>query len=141
MGNLSTGESLDLIQMISGVNRQLEQAIEARLKPSGVAIEQYRVLRALNTRDGQPMGELAGQVFVDSPTLTKIIDRMIANADVFRAPDPHDRRRVLIFRSEKGAATFRDLDILVQGSEQGFVGRLDKTGAEQLRLLLANLLK
>ncbi|MBX9458021.1 MAG: MarR family transcriptional regulator [Rhizobium sp.] len=141
MADSSIDDSHDLIQLISGVNRRLEQAIEARLKPSGVAIEQYRVLKALDVLDGQPMGELAAQVFVDSPTLTKIIDRMIANADVYRAPDPHDRRRVLIFRSDKGAATYRNLQARVDGYEKTLVGQLERDGAGQLRVLLESLLR
>jgi DNA-binding MarR family transcriptional regulator len=86
------------------------------------------------------LGELADQVFVDSPTLTKIVDRMVTNADVYRAPDPHDRRKVLIFLSEKGKATFEDLRSLVEEPESGLVGRLDRRDAKQLRSLLENLL-
>lgn len=141
MADSSIDDSHDLIQLISGVNRRLEQAIEARLKPSGVAIEQYRVLKALDTLDGQPMGELAAQVFVDSPTLTKIIDRMIASADVYRAPDPHDRRRVLIFRSDKGAATYRSLQARLDGYEKTLVGQLERDDAGQLKALLESLLR
>lgn len=140
MSSLSAGESLELIQLISGVNRRLEQAIEARLKPAGIPIEQYRILASLSRRDGRAMGELAAEVFVDSPTLTKIVDRMVANADVFRAPDPHDRRKVLIFLSEKGRAGIEALRPLVEAPETGLVGPLGRREAEQLRVLLESLL-
>ena len=140
MSGLSARESLELIQLISGVNRRLEQAVEARLKPSGIPIEQYRVLASLSRQDGRAMGELAAEIFVDSPTLTKIIDRMVANADVFRAPDPHDRRKVLIFLSEKGRAAIASLRTLVEAPENDLVGPLDRGDAEQLRALLESLL-
>ncbi|PYE32221.1 DNA-binding MarR family transcriptional regulator [Rhizobium sp. PP-F2F-G38] len=140
MSTLSDGESGELLKLISGVNRQFEQTIEARLKPSGLPIEQYRVLEALDRHDGQSMGELAVEVFVDSPTLTKIIDRMIANADVYRAPDPNDRRKVLVFRSDKGAQTLLSLRAIVKGSQSGIVNRLDRHEASQLRSLLRNML-
>jgi DNA-binding MarR family transcriptional regulator len=133
-------EPLDLIHLISGVNRQMEKAIEARLKPSGVAIERYRVLAALSLKDGRSMGDLAAQVFVDLPTLTKIIDRMVANAEVYRSPDANDRRRVLIFISERGQETFRTLRGLLQPNDETLIGSLDARQAQQLRTLLTNLL-
>lgn len=140
MSQLSAGESGELIQLISGVSHKLDQMVEARLKPTGIAIEQYRVLKALSLRDGLPMGELAAQVFVDSPTLTKIVDRMVANADVYRGPDPHDRRKVLIFISEKGSTRFSGLRPIVEEPQSGLVNRLDRKDADRLRSLLENLL-
>lgn len=140
MSTLSARESLELIQLISGVNRRLEQAVEARLKPAGIPIEQYRILASLSWHDGRAMGELAAEIFVDSPTLTKIVDRMVANADVFRAPDPRDRRKVLIFLSEKGRAAIAALRALVEAPEIDLVGPLARGDAEQLRALLESLL-
>ncbi|WP_334173831.1 MarR family transcriptional regulator [Pseudoxanthobacter sp.] len=140
MGPLSESETRELLRLISGVNRQVEQATEARLKPFGVSLEHYRVLEALEARDGRAMGELAAQIFVDAPTLTKIIDRMVAGGDVFRAPDPQDRRKVLIFRSARGAAHFAELRGLLDGAQNGLVGRLARSEADQLRSLLQNML-
>lgn len=140
MSTLSARESLELIQLISGVNRRLEQAVEARLKPAGIPIEQYRVLASLSRQDGRAMGELAAEIFVDSPTLTKIVDRMVANADVFRAPDPHDRRKVLIFLSDKGRAAIAALRMLVEAPDIDLVGPLGRGDADQLRALLESLL-
>ncbi|CAM5761469.1 hypothetical protein LMIY3S_00149 [Labrys miyagiensis] len=141
MRGLSEGKSLELIDLIGGLNRQFEQAIETQIKPLGLSIEQYRVLEALDRRDGQPMGELATTVFVDSPTFTKIIDRMIANGDVYRAPDPGDRRRVLIFKSEKGAVRLADLRRRLKSTRSTIIHGLDSTRAEQLRYLLQAMLR
>lgn len=140
MDPLSGGESRELMQLIGGVNRQLELAIEAKLKPLGFSIEQYRVLETLDRHDGQPMGELAQAVFVDSPTLTKIIDRMIAAGDVYRAPDLNDRRRVLIFKSEKGASRLAELNDGLKCTLDDFAERLDRSAAGQLRGLLQSLM-
>jgi DNA-binding MarR family transcriptional regulator len=140
VAKVSAGEALDLIQLISGVNKRLEQAVGARLKPTGIAVEQYRVLRALERADGKTMGELAAAVFVDAPTLTKIIDRMIAAGLVFRSPDPHDRRKVLILLSDSGRTTLAELQALVEGPEDRLVGPLAPGEIRQLRALLTSLL-
>ncbi|MFO1146762.1 MAG: MarR family transcriptional regulator [Alsobacter sp.] len=140
MAQVSASEALDLIQLISGVNKRLEQAVGARLKPTGIAVEQYRVLRELERADGRTMGDLAAAVFVDAPTLTKIIDRMIAAGLVYRSPDARDRRKVLILISESGQATLADLKALVEAPEDRLVGPLAPGEIRQLRSLLKNLL-
>lgn len=140
MVHVSPGEALDLIQLISGVNKRLEQAVGARLKPAGIPIEQYRILRMLERRDGQTMGELATQVFVDSPTLTKIIDRMIAGGLVYRSPDPADRRKVLVFLAEAGRALLAELHVLVEESDARLVDGLSQGDARKLSHLLKTLL-
>lgn len=128
---------VQLTRLICGVNRKLEQAMEAHLRPVGLSIEQYRVLEALDEHDGMSMGELAARVFVDSPTLTKIIDKMVASSDVYRAPDAKDRRKVLIFRSNKGREIFLTLQGLSTKAQQDVMNILGHKEAADLSHLLS----
>jgi len=129
-----------LPDLIRGVNRRLEQTLEAELKPRGVSLHQYRVLEALTERNGLPMGDLAVRLFVDGPTLTKIIDRMVESAEVYRGPDPNDRRRVLIFLSRRGATHFEDIGPLTSSIQQDILERLGASDAAALTSLLSELL-
>ncbi|MBO0902901.1 MarR family winged helix-turn-helix transcriptional regulator [Jiella sonneratiae] len=129
-----------LSDLIAGVNRRFDVAVESRLKAAGVRIEHYRVLESLMRRDGQSMGELAPTVFVDLPTLTKIVDRMVASGVVYRAPDPKDRRRVLVFLSERGRAQFADLRPAVDSERRAATGGLSGVETDQLLGLLAGIL-
>ncbi|WP_063195622.1 MarR family transcriptional regulator [Bradyrhizobium sp. AT1] len=131
---------MDLPDLIRGVNRRLEQVLEAELKPKGVSLHQYRVLEALTERNGLPMGDLATRLFVDGPTLTKIIDKMVESAEVYRGPDPHDRRKVLIFLSRRGAAHFEDVGPLITSIQREIFDRLGKSDAAALTNLLSELL-
>jgi DNA-binding MarR family transcriptional regulator len=134
---------VDLAELIKAVNRRLEQTMERHLKPRGMSIEQFRVLETLSRQNGLPMGDLAARLFIDAPTLTRIIDKMVASAEVYRGPDPHDRRKVLIFLSKKGIAQFEDNCTLGSATQQDLVSRLGpaKTGslADLLSELLASL--
>lgn len=138
---LSDSESAELMELISGINWQYKQAVDLRLKPKGLPIEQYRILESLQRKDGQSMRELADDVFVDSASLTKIIDRMISSADVYRAPEPTDRRKVLIFISAKGHKTLAELREALKGSRSGLVNRLEPDQVSQLRALLQSMLR
>ena len=131
---------MDLPELIRGVNRRLEQMLEAELKPRSISLHQYRVLEALTDGNGLPMGDLATRLLVDGPTLTKIIDKMVESAQVYRAPDPHDRRRVLIFLSQRGAEQFKDIGPIIKSIQQNVLNRLGASDATVLTSLLSELL-
>ena len=128
-------DAFEFIRLISGVNRQIERSLEARLKPEGVSIEHFRVLDALARQNGLPMTELARHVLVDGPTLTKIVDRVIAAADVYRAADPADRRKVLVFLSAKGRRRFESLRALLRDPPAA-IKTLGKEKSHRLKALL-----
>jgi DNA-binding MarR family transcriptional regulator len=80
------------------VDRRVEQA----LGPDGPTLEQWRVLSLLADGTGHPMTEVAAHARVPAPTLTKIVDRLVDRALVYRRADETDRRRVLVFLSDQG---------------------------------------
>jgi DNA-binding MarR family transcriptional regulator len=133
--------SEQLAYIIASVNRQLEEELQERLRPAGVPIEQLRILEALDQSGPLPMGELAEKALVEPPTLTKIIDRMVSESLVFRAPDPSDRRRVLILLAPGGKALYKRLRKVSTAQEQRLAKQLQQGKAEELRALLRELME
>lgn len=129
-----------LAYMIASVNRQLEAELEERLRPGGVPIEQYRILEVLDASEPCAMGEIASQSLIEPPTLTKIIDKMVADGLVYRAPDPNDRRRVLILTAPGGKALFKRLRGVSTAQEQRLTDLLESDRAAELRNLLRELI-
>lgn len=130
-----------LAYMIASVNRQLESELEERLRPGGVPIEQFRILEVLDATEPCAMGEIAAQSLIEPPTLTKIIDKMVADGLVYRSPDPNDRRRVLILMAPAGKALFKRLRGVSSAQEQRLVELLESDGAAELRNLLRELIQ
>ena len=130
-----------LAYMIASINRQLEDELEERLRPGGVPIEQYRILEVLDASEPVAMGEIAQQSLIEAPTLTKIIDKMVAEGLVYRAPDPNDRRRVLILTAAGGKALFKRLRGVSTAQEQRIVDLLEGDKAAALRSLLKELIQ
>ena len=130
-----------LAYMIASINRQLEAELEERLRPGGVPIEQYRILEVLDASEPAAMGEIATQSLIEAPTLTKIIDKMVAEGLVYRAPDPNDRRRVLILTAPGGKALFKRLRGVSTAQEQRIVDLLEGDKAAALRDLLKELIQ
>lgn len=131
---------MDLTDLVRGVNHHIERTLELKLKSAGLSLQQYRVMEALAAQNGQPMGELAARLFLDGPTLTRIIDRMVASAEVYRGPDPHDRRKVLVFLSRKGEAQFNGVSATGASLEQEVREHLGAPQAATLARLLAELI-
>ncbi|HWJ76117.1 MAG TPA: MarR family transcriptional regulator [Kaistia sp.] len=130
-----------LAYLIASLNRQLENDLEERLRPGGVPIEQFRILEVLDASEPAPMGEIASQSLIEPPTLTKIIDKMVSEGLVYRAPDPNDRRRVLIVTAPGGKALFKRLRGVSTAQEQRIVELLESERAAELRNLLRELLQ
>ncbi len=129
-----------LAYLIASISRQLDEELSEILKPQGIAIEQFRILTALSDMDRRPMRDLAGVVLVDPASLTKIVDRMVAEALVFRAPAPDDRRKVLICLASKGKALYERLKILHDAQQHKLVNRLSERKADQLADILRGLI-
>ncbi len=127
--------------LIASVNRQLEEELQESLRPEGIPIEQFRILNVLAEADGLSMGELASAVLVDAASLTKIVDRMVVDALVYRAVAPDDRRRVRISLATKGKALHKRLKGVLSAQQRNLVERLDLTKAKELTRLLRGLMR
>lgn len=128
-----------LAYMIASINRQLENELEERLRPGGVPVDQFRILEVLDASEPCPMGEIASQSLIEPPTLTKIVDKMVGDGLVYRAPDPNDRRRVLILMAPAGKALFRRLRGVSSAQEHRIVELLQADNAAELKKLLRSL--
>ena len=91
-----------LAYLLAQANREINRQLELRLSKEGVPVEQWRILKVLSDGNGHSMGELADAVLLNHPTLTKMIDRMVSDTLVYRVQDPNDRRKVLMFISDRG---------------------------------------
>lgn len=130
-----------LAYLIASLNRQFEADLAERLRPGGVAVEQYRILDVLDAREPRAMGEIAAEALIETPTLTKIIDKMVTEGLVFRAPDPDDRRRVLVLTTPEGRALFKGLRGVSQAQERRIAELLEAEKAAELKSLLRELLQ
>lgn len=80
------------------------------LDEMGLTYPQYLVMMALWEKDGQNVGELGDQLFLESNTLTPLIKRLEAAGFVKRARDAEDERQVRVSLTAKGR------DLLKQAS-------------------------
>jgi len=129
-----------LAYLLAQANREINRQLETRLRKEGVPVEQWRILKILSDGNGYSMGELADAVLLNHPTLTKMIDRMVSDALVYRVQDPKDRRKVLMFISDRGKVLCKRLNSLAVSQEAYIVESYGDKSTNELKRLLESLI-
>lgn len=126
-----------LAHLVAQANKRLNK----QLSESGVPLDQWRILRTLSEADGMTMRALADAVSLNRPTMTKIVDKLVAEALVYRVPDPGDRRKVRIFLSDKGKAVLLQHNENVSNHQVAFESDYGVEEAARLKTMLEQLIK
>lgn len=128
---------LSLIRINSKINNQLM----AVLKPYGVSIQQFNVLRILRGQKGVAANLSTVQnLMVDKMSnTTRLIDKLIEKSLVERIICKENRRKIELFITEKGLSFLDQIDPVIDQAEDKMVGHLKKSEKEKSSLFLTNL--
>jgi DNA-binding MarR family transcriptional regulator len=129
-----------LAYLLAQANREINRQLEMRLSTEGVPVEQWRILKVLSDGQGHSMGDLAEAVLLNHPTLTKMIDRMVSDSLVYRRQDAEDRRKVLMFISDRGKTLCKRLNSLAASQEAHILQNYGDKPTNELKRLLENLI-
>jgi DNA-binding MarR family transcriptional regulator len=121
----------------------LERAIGAALEPFGLSFGDFDVLNTLRRRaeeQGTKPSDLARSSLVTSGAMTSRLDRLERAGLVTRAPDPSDRRGVLVKLTERGERLAEQSLEAVIAADEAFLEPLSQrqrdSVASALKLLL-----
>ena len=136
--NLTTNADITeyLAYLLASANRRMRQGLAQTIAPEDVTEEQWRILQVLSDEAGRAMGELAEQVLMNHPALTKNIDKLVSRGLVQRAADQQDSRRVLVYISDLGLDTVGRLRKSVDAHHGALEEALGPRKTEQLKKLL-----
>jgi DNA-binding MarR family transcriptional regulator len=118
----------DLAHLLSHAERCLVRRLTVLLAEEGCPVEQWRVLSIVADGQGHPMTEIADHALMPAPSLTKLVDCMVADNLVYRRADPHDRRRVLLYLSARGRNLHRRAAGRVQKEEARLLAEIGDDG-------------
>ena len=91
---------------------ELSSAFFRFLKPFGISLVQYNILRILGGAgaDGLPGVEIANRLVTKVPDITRLIDRLEKMSFVRRVRSSSDRRVIFIQITEKGIRALKEMD-------------------------------
>lgn len=101
---------------MASLSRGMKARVDAALSEHGVRVGQHFVLEQLWRDDGLTPGELAKRIGVETPTVTRAVQRMEAADLAKREPDPEDARLVRVRLTERGKE--------LEGVVPGIMGRV-----------------
>ena len=101
----------------------LAKQVELALSGVDLSPPQYRVLGVLAEGDSMPSA-LAERLAVRRPTITAVVDGLVARGLVERAPDAGDRRRVHHAITAEGASVLAAADVAVDERLYAIAARL-----------------
>jgi DNA-binding MarR family transcriptional regulator len=123
----------DLIHLLSRAEHRAVRRLAAALEAEHCSVEQWRALAFLADQ-GRTMTDLADYALLPAPTATKLIDRMVADTLAYRRPDPADRRRVLVYLTERGMLLYGRTQAIVRREQDHLQAVLDDAGELAVRL-------
>jgi DNA-binding MarR family transcriptional regulator len=122
----------ELIRLLSHAERFVTHRLGEVLSAQNVSVPEWWVLTLLSDNEGHTMSELADFAVVPSPTLTRIIDGMVADNLVYRRIDDLDRRRVLVLATRRGQVLYRQLRHTVARYEEHLCRGIDTRSLTEL---------
>ncbi|MBN3764086.1 MarR family transcriptional regulator [Burkholderia sp. Ac-20365] len=122
--------------LIASAHRQMKAGLAQLTAEEGVNEDHWRILHAVSDEAGHPMSELAAQVLLNLPALTKNIDKLVSRGLVQRSADDYDSRKVLIFITDRGIKLLARLQPGVDAHHAAIEEALGSRNAKQLKRLL-----
>ncbi|WP_299000859.1 MarR family winged helix-turn-helix transcriptional regulator [Flagellimonas sp. S174] len=130
-------ESRTLIHMTL-VHNQINERMNAVLKPFEVSLQQFNVLRILRGQKGKPanLSTLNERMVTKMSNTTRLVDKLLTKGYVNRAVCETNRRKVEILITDLGMKALAKMDKAVDLVEKQAVSNLSKKELETLNTLL-----
>jgi DNA-binding MarR family transcriptional regulator len=126
--------------LISRFDRWVTERMTEVLGNEGCTVEEWRILVLLSDGAGHTMSEVADFALLPAPTLTKLIDGLVADNIAYRRVDPIDRRRLRVYLTPRGKAWHKRLSVLVEQFHEDLANMTGPEEAEHLEELLGRLM-
>lgn len=122
--------------LVTYAQKLLHRGLGEGLQKYGVTVAQWAVLVVLWETDGLTQKELSERVAVETPTLSRTIDRMERDGLVTRERSATDRRQVHVRLTAYGAGLWRELVPEAEANQERALRGISDEEEEVLRGLL-----
>ncbi|SDE86698.1 DNA-binding transcriptional regulator, MarR family [Pricia antarctica] len=119
------------------VNTKIKETISTQLKPYGISLQQFNVLRILRGQNGKPanLSTLNGRMVTKMSNTTRLVDKLLLKGYVNRQTCPSNRRKIEITITEQGNRQLEKMDKAMKDAEVKILENLSHKELEQLNIL------
>lgn len=125
-----------ILQQVQIVARLGRTALATRLLEKKLYAGQDQLMLALALKDGQTPGQLALEIGVRPPTVTKTIARLQAQGFLEKRGSESDARQAHVFLTEAGREAIVSIEKSIKKTEKRALDGLDKKERKTLHKLL-----
>jgi DNA-binding MarR family transcriptional regulator len=119
-------------------NNSVMEKLAHALKPFGLSVQQFNVLRILRGQKGNMLNlnEITHRMIHKMSNTTRLVDKLIDKSLVERVICPENRRRVNISITDKGLEILSQIDSVIQEFEKEIIRLLSEKEKNTLLNLL-----
>lgn len=100
----------------------------------GLTLDEWLVLDTIHSRDGQSMSQISEVSGCSGASLTRTVDRLVSNSQVYREVSRTDRRKVEVFVADRGRETHARARQQLAGLERIVGTMTDDAGIDRAAL-------
>ena len=124
---------------IAKAHKAMRAHFQEILRPYGVTVPQFEVMRILKTESGLTAAQLVERIISDSSTIMSILQRLKSKSLIRRKADESDRRQKLIYLTKEGELLLDNLAVLVDRHYEQMHDRCTPEELEIFRRVLSKL--
>lgn len=119
------------------IHNKVSENISHSLKPFGISIQQFNVLRILRGQQSKPanLSTLNERMISKMSNTTRLVDKLIKKGYVERIVCSSNRRKVEITITKDGLKTLSEMDHVLEKAEKEILANFSDLELEQLNLL------
>lgn len=129
-----------VVELMKSGNLAHDQ-VHGMLQPFGLTLQQFNVLRILRGRKGAAscLESITHHMIQRMSNTSRLVDRLIAKGLAHREICADNRRKVEIFITKKGLDLLKDIDPILDTTEEEITSSLSNQEMEHLLQLLTKL--
>ncbi|WP_121667128.1 MarR family winged helix-turn-helix transcriptional regulator [Mesonia aquimarina] len=126
-----------LINLLMTTN-EVSTTMALVVKPFGISMQQFNVLRILRGQKGKPanLSTIQDRMVSKMSNTTRLVDKLVEKDFVERQICEANRRKIEMFITKKGLALLEEIDPKVDKSEQSILQGLSSSEIKTLNNLL-----
>ncbi|MCM4173161.1 MarR family transcriptional regulator [Arenibacter sp. TNZ] len=123
---------------LSLVESKINEIMTSALKPHGVSLQQFNVLRILRGQKGKPanLSTLNERMVTKMSNTTRLVDKLILKEYVDRMVCPSNRRKVEINITRQGESALSQMDLALKEAEDKLLKNFTVQDLTALNVLL-----
>ena len=126
-------------RLIYDAAQDIKNFAEKILKPCGLTLEQFHLLKNMSREAGMSQRELGDLVNKSPANITRILDRLESKSLVKRLDNPEDRRTTVVLLTTRGEAQVQEGSSIFESFSSDLTGGITNNEQEMTRRVLAKL--